>query len=159
MLQPHQADNWQRAHQDHAVLTRVEAVSWRSLSAIRCSALLYVREQMPQTVIDTGPDGDTTLRVLEPTFDAAQADLSVNFFACGDGTAARHLPHRTRHRCATGWSVSFEAFADRPDQPLLSRVEINEVSAQADGAFGPVNAGAGTAGYACLTTHFPSLFR
>jgi mycobactin peptide synthetase MbtE len=46
------------------------------------SVVVHVREQLPENrVIEHGPDGDTTVSVLEPTFDAAHADLSLNFFA------------------------------------------------------------------------------
>ncbi len=125
------------AHQDLPFDQVVEAVNpQRSLSRNPLfDIVVHVREQMPQDhVIDTGPDGDTTLRVLEPTFDAAQADLSVNFFACGDEYRG-HVIYRTElYERATAqrfadWLVRVvEAFADRPDQPLR---EVEMVSAQA----------------------------
>lgn len=140
------------AHQDLPFDQVVEAVNpQRSLSRNPLfDIVVHVREQMPQDhVIDTGPDGDTTLRVLEPTFDAAQADLSVNFFACGDEYRG-HVIYRTElYERATAqrfadWLVRVvEAFADRPDQPLR---EVEMVSAQARRRIlDRSNAGAGTA--------------
>lgn len=148
------------AHQDLPFDQVVEAVNpQRSLSRNPLfDIVVHVREQMPQDhVIDTGPDGDTTLRVLEPTFDAAQADLSVNFFACGDEYRG-HVIYRTElYERATAqrfadWLVRVvEAFADRPDH----RCARSRWSARKpDGAFwtGPMRAPE-RPGCTCLTTH------
>ena len=93
------------AHQDLPFDQVVNAVSpARSVSRNPLfGVVVHVREQLPDgQVIDSGPDGDTAFTALEPTFDVAHADLSLNFFALGEGLPrARHLPHgalRTRHR-------------------------------------------------------------
>ncbi|OSC38582.1 non-ribosomal peptide synthetase [Mycobacterium decipiens] len=125
------------AHQDLPFDQVVEAVSpVRSLSRNPLfDVVVHVREQLPpDRVIDTGPDGDTTFRVLEPTFDAAHADLSVNFFACHDGYRGHviyrtELYERSTAQRFANWLVRvIEAFADRPDQPLR---EVEIVDAQA----------------------------
>ncbi|MGE2714899.1 amino acid adenylation domain-containing protein [Mycolicibacterium litorale] len=72
------------AHQDLPFDQVVDAVNpVRTLARNPLfSVVVHVREQVPENrVIDHGPDGDTTVTVLEPPFDAAHADLSLNFFA------------------------------------------------------------------------------
>lgn len=76
------------AHQDLPFDRVVDAVSpVRSLSRNPLFGLVvHVREELPaDQVIDSGPDGQTRFSALEPTFDVAHADLSLNFFAAGDG--------------------------------------------------------------------------
>ncbi len=72
------------AHQDLPFDRVVDAVSpVRSLSRNPLfGVVVHVREELPaDQVIDTGPDGETRFTALEPTFDVAHADLSLNFFA------------------------------------------------------------------------------
>src|SRR5690606_18693983 len=91
------------------------------------SVVVHVREQLPENrVIDHGPDGDTTVTVLEPPFDAAHADLSLNFFAAEDGGGYRgHVIYRpelysrdTAQRFADWLGRVVTAFAERPDITL-----------------------------------------
>ncbi|MEB3983443.1 amino acid adenylation domain-containing protein [Mycobacterium sp. 663a-19] len=120
------------AHQDLPFEQVVEAVSpARSLSRNPLfDVVVHVRELSQQDrVIDTGPDGDTTFSPLQPTFDVAQADMSVNFFADGDGYRGYVIYRTELYRRGTaerfaGWLANVvEAFADRPEQPLRE-VEI-----------------------------------
>ena len=69
--------------------------------------VVHVREALPaDRVIDAGSEGKTTFTALEPTFDVAHADLSLNFFATDERVPRpRHLPDRAvpaRHRRAAG---------------------------------------------------------
>ncbi|MGE2817271.1 amino acid adenylation domain-containing protein [Mycobacterium heidelbergense] len=124
------------AHQDLPFDQVVDAVSpARSLSRNPLfDVVVHVRDQLPQdTVIDSGPGGDTTFSALEPTFDVAHADMSVNFFASDDGYRG-HVIYRpelykrsTAQRFADWLIRVVEAFADRPDQPLR---EVEIASAQ-----------------------------
>jgi mycobactin peptide synthetase MbtE len=85
------------AHQDLPFDHVVDAVSpARSLSRNPLfGVVVHVREDLPTDhVIDSRADGDTTFTALEPTFDVAHADLSVNFFATQDGYRG-HLIYRT----------------------------------------------------------------
>ncbi len=62
----------------------VDAVSpVRSLSRNPLfGVVVHVRDDLPaEQVIDSGPEGETRFTALEPTFDVAHADLSLNFFA------------------------------------------------------------------------------
>ena len=120
------------AHQDLPFDQVVDAVRpARSLSRNPLfDVVVHVREQLPQDrVIDSGPDGDTTFSALEPTFDVAHADLSVNFFASDDGYRGHviyrpELYKRSSAQRFAEWLVRVvEAFADRPDQ-RLHEVEI-----------------------------------
>ena len=121
------------AHQDLPFDRVVDAVRpARSLSRNPLfGVVVHVREQLPQDrVIDSGPDGDTTFTALEPTFDVAHADMSVNFFASEDGYRG-HIIYRpelykrsTAQRFAEWLVRVIEAFAHRPDQPLRE-VEIS----------------------------------
>jgi mycobactin peptide synthetase MbtE len=80
-------------------------------------------------VVDSGPDGDTTFTALEPEFDVAHADMSVNFFASEDGYRGHIIYRPELYRRGTAerfarWLVRvIEAFAERPDQRLRD-VEI-----------------------------------
>ncbi|RUP34248.1 MAG: amino acid adenylation domain-containing protein [Mycolicibacterium sp.] len=85
------------AHQDLPFDHVVDAVSpARSLSRNPLfGVVVHVREDLPTDhVIDSRTEGDTTFTALEPTFDVAHADLSVNFFATQDGYRG-HLIFRT----------------------------------------------------------------
>ncbi|MBN9634908.1 MAG: non-ribosomal peptide synthetase, partial [Actinobacteria bacterium] len=85
------------AHQDLPFDHVVDAVSpARSLSRNPLfGVVVHVREDLPADhVIDVRADGDTTFTALEPTFDVAHADLSVNFFATQDSYRG-HLIYRT----------------------------------------------------------------
>ena len=120
------------AHQDLPFDRMVDAVSpVRSLSRNPLfSVVVHVREELPAgQTIATGPDGDTTFTALEPTFDVAHADLSLNFFATGDGYRG-HLIYRpelykrnTIERLGGWLQRVLEAFAVNPDQ-TLREVEI-----------------------------------
>ncbi|OMC55586.1 non-ribosomal peptide synthetase [Mycobacterium sp. IS-836] len=124
------------AHQDLPFDQVVDAVSpARSLSRNPLfDVVVHVRDQLPQDiVIDSGPRGDTTFSALEPTFDVAHADMSVNFFASDDGYRG-HVIYRpelykrsTAQRFADWLIRVVEAFAHRPDQPLR---EVEIASAQ-----------------------------
>jgi mycobactin peptide synthetase MbtE len=115
------------AHQDLPFDQVVEAVSpARTLSRNPLfDVVVHVREQLPQDhVIDSGPGGDTTFSALEPTFDVAHADMSVNFFASGDGYRGQVIYRPELYKRSTAqrfaeWLVRvIEAFAYHPDQPL-----------------------------------------
>jgi mycobactin peptide synthetase MbtE len=120
------------AHQDLPFDQVVDAVRpARSLSRNPLfDVVVHVREQLPQDrVIDSGPDGDTTFTALEPEFDVAHADMSVNFFASEDGYRG-HIIYRpelygrgTAERFAEWLVRVIEAFAERPEQRLRD-VEI-----------------------------------
>ncbi|QUR68221.1 non-ribosomal peptide synthetase [Mycobacterium spongiae] len=115
------------AHQDLPFERVVEAVRpGRTLSRNPLfDVVVHVREQLPRgRVMTTGPGGDTSLSALEPTFDLAQADLSVNFFASDDAYRG-HVIYRTdlylrstAQRFADRLVRVIEAFVDRPDQTL-----------------------------------------
>ncbi len=120
------------AHQDLPFDRMVDAVSpVRSLSRNPLfSVVVHVREELPAgQTIDTGPDGDTTFTALEPTFDVAHADLSLNFFATGDGYRGHVIYRPELYKRATierlaGWLQRvLDAFAGNPDQTLRD-VEI-----------------------------------
>jgi mycobactin peptide synthetase MbtE len=90
------------------------------------SVVVHVREELP-----TGHaiDGDITFSALEPTFDVAHADLSVNFFATADDYRG-HIIYRpelykrtTIERLAWWLGRVLDAIADNPDQ-TLNDVEI-----------------------------------
>jgi mycobactin peptide synthetase MbtE len=120
------------AHQDLPFDQVVDAVSpARSLSRNPLfDVVVHVREQLPQDrVIDSGPDGDTTISALEPTFDVAHADMSVNFFASDDGYRGHVIYRPELYKRSTAqrfadWLVRvINTFADSPDQRLRD-VEI-----------------------------------
>ena len=115
------------AHQDLPFDQVVDAVSpVRSLSRNPLfSVVVHVREWLPENrVIDHGPGGDTLVTVLEPTFDAAHADLSLNFFASDDGYRGHVIYRPELYSRATaerfvGWLQRVvAAFAERPEMPL-----------------------------------------
>jgi mycobactin peptide synthetase MbtE len=115
------------AHQDLPFDQVVDAVSparWLSRNPL-FDVVVHVREQLPQDrVIDSGPDGDTTFTALEPTFDVAHADMSVNFFASDDGYRGHviyrpELYNRSTAERFAGWLLRvIEAFGGGPDQRL-----------------------------------------
>jgi mycobactin peptide synthetase MbtE len=112
--------------------------------------VVHVRDELPQgRVVASGPDGDTTFTALEPIFDVAHADISVNFFASADGYRGQviyrtELYQRSTAKRFAEWLVRVvEAFADRPDQSLR---EVEIASAQdRQRVLEQANAGAGTA--------------
>ncbi len=92
--------------------------------------VVHVREQLPQRqMIDT----DTEFTALEPTFDIAQADLSLNFLA-GEAGYRGYLIYRpelysrrTIERLAGWLDRVVAAFADTPDR-ALREVEIGSAA-------------------------------
>ena len=112
--------------------------------------VVHVRDELPQgRVVASGPDGDTTFTALEPIFDVAHADISVNVFASADGYRGQviyrtELYERSTAKRFAEWLVRVvEAFAEHPDQSLRD-VEI--ASAQdRQRVLDEANAGAGTA--------------
>ena len=120
------------AHQDLPFDQVVDAVGpARSLSRNPLfDVVVHVRDQLPRdNVIASGPAGDTTFSALEPTFDVAHADMSVNFFATDRGYRGHiifrpELYKRSTARRFAEWLVRVVgAFADHPDQ-RLSQVQI-----------------------------------
>jgi mycobactin peptide synthetase MbtE len=117
------------AHQDLPFDQVVNAVSpVRSVSRNPLfGVVVHVREQLPDgQVIDSGPDGDTAFSAIEPTFDVAHADLSLNFFVSEKGCRG-HVIYRTElydpataRRFASWLGHVVDAFADRPDERLRS---------------------------------------
>ncbi|OBI89682.1 non-ribosomal peptide synthetase [Mycobacterium sp. 1245805.9] len=144
------------AHQDLPFDQVVDAV--RPARALSRNPLfdvvVHVREQLPQDrVIDSGPDGDTTFTALEPDFDVAHADMSVNFFApdsLSDGYRGHVIYRPELYRRATAerfaeWLIRvIEAFADDPDQRLRD-VEIADAQ-ERQRILARSDAGAGAAG-------------
>jgi mycobactin peptide synthetase MbtE len=115
-------------HQDLPFDRVVDAVSpVRSLSRNPLfGVVVHVREDLPaDRVIDSGPDGETRFTALEPTFDVAHADLSLNFFAEADAGYKGTVIYRTElyERATAQRLVSWlhrviAAFADDADQTL-----------------------------------------
>nr|WP_305071294.1 non-ribosomal peptide synthetase [Mycobacterium sp. IDR2000157661] len=113
------------AHQDLPFDQVVDAVRpARSLSRNPLfGVVVHVRDALPDgRLVETGPAADTTFTALEPPFDVAHADLSVNFYGTDDGYRG-HVIYRTdlyRRATAerfTGWlSRVLAALADDPDQ-------------------------------------------
>ena len=121
------------AHQDLPFDRVVDAVSpVRSLSRNPLfGVVVHVREELPSDrVIASGPDGDTRFTALEPTFDVAHADLSLNFFAetAPDGTPAGYAGtviyrtelyrQETARRLISWLERVVRAFADDPESTL-----------------------------------------
>ncbi len=106
------------AHQDLPFDRVVDSVSpVRSLSRNPLfQVVVHVRDHLPATrVIDSGPgDGeDTVCTSLDPIFDMAHADLSINFFGT-DGSRARataatssSAPSCTAGPPSSGWRVGW----------------------------------------------------
>lgn len=82
--------------------------------------VVHVREQLPQRQMI---DSDTEFTALEPTFDIAQADLSLNFLAGPNGEGYRgyliYRPElyarRTIERLGRWLTRVVQAFAEHPD--------------------------------------------
>ena len=124
------------AHQDLPFDQVVDAVRpVRSLSRNPLfGVVVHVRDALPAgQVVESTADGDTVFTALEPPFDVAHADLSVNFFATariagsagGDEGYRGHVIYRTDlYRRATAERLVrwlgrvLAAFADDPDQRL-----------------------------------------
>jgi mycobactin peptide synthetase MbtE len=119
------------ANQDLPFDQVVDAVSpVRSLSRNPLfQVVVHVRDQLPtERVIDTSAAGKTVFTALEPTFDMAHADLSVNFFSTdgsGEGGYSGNIIFRTElyHRSTIerliGWLMRvIDAFANDIDQTL-----------------------------------------
>ena len=115
------------AHQDLPFDHVVDAVRpTRSLSRNPLfNVVVHVREALPADhLVESGGDGDTVFTALEPPFDVAHADLSVNFFAADDGYRC-HVIYRTdlyrrttAERLVRWLGRVMAAFADDPDQRL-----------------------------------------
>jgi mycobactin peptide synthetase MbtE len=118
------------AHQDLPFDRVVDAVSpVRTLSRNPLfQVVVHVRDHLPAArVIDSNPAGETTFTAVEPTFDIAHADLSVNFFADGSGVGGyrgnvlyrTELYRRTTIERFVGWLTQvIDAFAGDPDRTL-----------------------------------------
>jgi mycobactin peptide synthetase MbtE len=116
------------AHQDLPFDRVVDAVNpARSLSRNPLfQVVVHLRDHLPAgRVVDTGRSGETVFTALEPTFDMAQADLSVNFFATdsgykGDIIFRTELYRRSTIERLAGWlTLVVNAFAVDIDQRLL----------------------------------------
>ncbi len=121
------------AHQDLPFDRVVDSVSpVRSLSRNPLfQVVVHVRDQLPATrVIEQAPAGgaDTVCTALDPVFDMAHADLSVNFFGT-DGSAGvgydcnlifrTELYARATIERLAGWLIRVVTeFADNVDQTL-----------------------------------------
>jgi mycobactin peptide synthetase MbtE len=114
-------------HQDLPFDQVVDAVRpTRSLSRNPLfDVVVHVREALPvDHVVESGTAGETTFTALEPPFDVAHADLSVNFFATADDYRC-HVIYRTdlyrresAERLVRWLEGVLTAFADDPDQRL-----------------------------------------
>jgi mycobactin peptide synthetase MbtE len=124
------------ANQDLPFDQVVDAVSpSRSLSRNPVfQVVVHVREQLPAgRVVDTSADGDTTFSALEPPFDLAQADLSLNFYATPGSTDDGYRGHiiyrpelyrrETVQRLSSWLGRVLDAFAAHPDRTLAD-IEI-----------------------------------
>lgn len=123
------------AHQDLPFDRVVDSVSpVRSLSRNPLfQVVVHVRDHLPATrVIDSGPDGrdsaDTVCTSLDPIFDMAHADLSVNFLGTDGADGAGYncnvifrteLYRRSTIERVAGWLARIiTEFADNVDQTL-----------------------------------------
>ncbi|WP_234815699.1 non-ribosomal peptide synthetase [Mycolicibacterium boenickei] len=122
-------------HQDLPFDRVVDAVSpVRSLARNPLfGVVVHVREDMPaEQVIDSGADSETRFTALEPTFDVAHADLSLNFFAeAGAGYRGTVIYRTELYEAATaqrlvGWLHRIvEAFACDADQTVRDIVVLD----------------------------------
>ncbi|SEH73972.1 mycobactin peptide synthetase MbtE [Mycolicibacterium rutilum] len=113
------------AHQD-LPFDQVVDVVWPTRSLSRnplFGVVVHVRDALPAgQLIESCPDGDTVFSALEPPFDVAHADLSVNFFGTHDGYRGHviyrtDLYRRTTAERFVGWlGRVLAAFADDPGQ-------------------------------------------
>lgn len=113
--------------------------------------VVHVREELPEDqLIESGPGGDTRFTALEPTFDVAHADLSVNFFVGDDGYRGHviyrtELYHPSTMERFSGWlNQVIEAFAADPDirlrdVDLLGDAEKHQVLARSRGIASPAD--------------------
>ena len=122
------------AHQDLPFDRVVDSVSpVRSLSRNPLfQVIVHVRDHLPATrVVESAPHGgqDTVCTSLDPVFDMAHADLSVNFFGADQTDGATgylgtlifrtELYQRTTIERLAGWLTRVVTeFADDIDQPL-----------------------------------------
>ncbi|OYN81208.1 non-ribosomal peptide synthetase [Mycolicibacterium sphagni] len=113
--------------------------------------VVHVREELPENqLIEAGADGETRFTALEPTFDVAHADLSVNFFVGDDGYRG-HVIYRTElyqpstMQRFTAWlGRVIEVFATDADTSLrdvnlLDDLEYDQVLAQSRGPVSPAD--------------------
>lgn len=133
------------AHQDLPFDRVVDSVNpVRSLARNPLfQVVVHVRDQLPTArVVDSAPHDraqETVCTALEPTFDMAQADLSVNFFGTDGAGASRDTGYRGNvifrtelYRTATierlaGWLTKvIEQFASNIDQTLRDVQLIDE---------------------------------
>ncbi|MDV3128305.1 amino acid adenylation domain-containing protein [Mycobacterium sp. 21AC1] len=119
-------------HQDLPFDRVVDAVSpVRSLSRNPLfGVVVHVREELPADVVidgatDSRADGETRFTAMEPTFDVAHADLSLNFFAEAGGGYKGTVIYRTElyerataHRLVSWFHHIIDAFAGNADQTL-----------------------------------------
>ncbi|MCX2932577.1 amino acid adenylation domain-containing protein [Mycobacterium sp. CVI_P3] len=113
--------------------------------------VVHVRDELPENqLIESGPDGETRFTALEPTFDVAHADLSVNIFVGDDGYRGHviyrtELYHPSTMQRFAGWlNRVIEAFATDPDTALrdvnlLGDAEHRQVLAQSRGLPSPTD--------------------
>ncbi|WAC93280.1 non-ribosomal peptide synthetase [Mycobacterium sp. Aquia_213] len=131
------------AHQDLPFDRVVDSVSpVRSLSRNPLfQVVVHVRDHLPPTrVIDSGPDArdgeDTVITSLDPIFDMAHADLSVNFLGTNgtDGSGYNcnviyrtELYSRSTIERVTGWLARIiTEFANNVDQTLRDVAVIDD---------------------------------
>ncbi len=124
-------------HQDLPFDRVVDAVSpVRSLARNPLfGVVVHVREDLPpEQVIDSGPAGETRFTALEPTFDVAHADLSLNFFAeAGAGYRGTIIYRTELYEAATaqrlvGWLHRIlAAFAGDAEQTVRDITVVDAV--------------------------------
>ncbi|WP_243858727.1 non-ribosomal peptide synthetase [Mycobacterium sp. DL440] len=124
-------------HQDLPFDRVVDAVSpVRSLARNPLfGVVVHVREDLPASqVIDTGADGETRFTALEPTFDVAHADLSLNFFAEAGAGYRGTVIYRTElyeaataQRLVTWLKLIVEAFVTDADQTVRDIAVVDPV--------------------------------
>ncbi|MCV7258325.1 non-ribosomal peptide synthetase [Mycobacterium shimoidei] len=139
------------AHQDLPFDRVVDAVNpTRSLSRNPLfQVVVHVHEYLPAgRVIDSGPAGETRFTAVEPVFDMAHADLSINFFATDAGYTGSIVYRTELYRRATiervvAWlGQVIEAFVTDVDQRLQDVRLIDAVEQQrilADWSRGPAS--------------------
>lgn len=127
------------AHQDLPFDRVVDAVNpARTLSRNPLfQVVVHVRDHLPAArVIDSGPDGESVFTALEPAFDIAHADLSVNFFAVDTGYQGNVLYRTELYRSTTierftGWLTQvLDAITGDVDQTLREVQLIDETQRQ-----------------------------
>lgn len=139
------------AHQDLPFDRVVDALNpTRSLSRNPLfQVVVHVHEYLPAgRVIDSGPAGETRFTAVEPVFDMAHADLSINFFATDAGYTGSIVYRTELYRRATiervvGWlGQVIDAFVVDVDQRLQD-VQLIDAAEQrrilADWSRGPAS--------------------